>query len=145
MMPPPGLETCVAWEKKVVKPAPPLVVDAGTKLGPNMPPPLTRILVELPEMSVVVAPLTMVVTRSVVMVTGRAVGGCCTMVWAMVRVQDHEVAYTAHQKLEEADTRYQLQCTVPPASVEFADTYVSKTPPSAVSVSKPGVETETPA
>jgi hypothetical protein len=42
------VEVCVATEKKVVNPAPPLVVDAGTKLGPDSPPPLTMILVELP-------------------------------------------------------------------------------------------------
>jgi hypothetical protein len=33
---------------------------------------------------------------------------------------------------------------VPPASVEFADTYVSKTPPSAVWVKSPGVVIEIP-
>jgi hypothetical protein len=91
-MPLPAVDTCVACEKKVVSPASPLVVDAGTKVGPNIPSPLTMVLVELPEMIVVVAPLIMVVTSSVVMVTGRAVGGCCTIVCVMVRVQDHEVA-----------------------------------------------------
>jgi hypothetical protein len=40
----------------------------------------------------------------------------------MVLVQDQDVANTAWKKLEEADTRYQLQCTVPPASVELEET-----------------------
>lgn len=75
-------------------------------------------------MIVVVAPFMMVVISSVAIVTGRAVGGCCTMVWTTVRVHDQDVAYTASQKLEDADTAYQLQWTVPPASVELAETYV---------------------
>jgi hypothetical protein len=84
------VEISVAVEKNVVTSPLPLVVDAGTKVepGPNSPPPPTTTLVELPEIYVVVAPLIMVVMISVRWVTGRAVGGCCTTVWVMVRVQE---------------------------------------------------------
>jgi hypothetical protein len=72
MMPLSPVEICVAVEKNVVTSPLPLVVDAGTKVcpGPDSPPPPTTTLVELPEMYVVVAPLIMVVTISVIAVTG---------------------------------------------------------------------------
>ena len=39
MIPSPPVDVCVANEKKVVNSPLPLVVDAGTKVGPNCPPP----------------------------------------------------------------------------------------------------------
>jgi hypothetical protein len=86
------VDVCVAVEKNVVTSPFSDVVDAGTKVGSNKPPPLTMILVEEPEIIVVVAPLIMVVTSSVCIVTGDAVGGCCTIVWAIVLVHDQDVA-----------------------------------------------------
>ena len=86
------VDFCVAAEKNVVNSPFSGVVDTGTKVGSNMPPPFTMILVEEPEIIVVVAPLTIVVTSSVCIVTGNAVGGCCTFVWVIVLVHDQDVA-----------------------------------------------------
>jgi hypothetical protein len=69
----------VAVEKNVVIPPLSLVVEAGTNVGPDKPPPPTIILVEVPVMIVVVSPLTIVVINSDEMI-GEAVGGCCTIV-----------------------------------------------------------------
>jgi hypothetical protein len=82
MRPASPVDVDVAVEKKVVISPLPLVVVAGTKLvpGPNKPPPFEMIRVEAPEIIVVVAPLMMVVTYDVAMVTGTAVGACCTIV-----------------------------------------------------------------
>jgi hypothetical protein len=80
MMPLSPVEVAVAVEKNVVISPLSLVVEAGTKVGPDRPPPPTIILVEVPVMIVVVAPFTIVVISSDEMVTGKAVGGCCTMV-----------------------------------------------------------------
>jgi hypothetical protein len=92
MIPESPVEVAVAVEKIVVISPLPDVVEAGTKLGPNSPPPFTMTLVEEPEMIVVVAPLMIVVTRLVMTVLGSSVAGCWTMVWTMVRVQDQDVA-----------------------------------------------------
>jgi hypothetical protein len=80
MTPESPVEVAVAVEKIVVISPLPVVVEAGTKLGPNSPPPFTITLVEEPEMIVVVAPLMIVVTSSVMTVLGRLVSGCCTIV-----------------------------------------------------------------
>lgn len=93
----------------VVIPPLPSVVDAGTKVGGDIPPPLTIIRVELPLIIVVVAPLIMVVSSTEVMVTGSE--GCCTIVRVILAVHSHEVEYTAHQKLEDAETATQFQYT----------------------------------
>ena len=58
-------------------------------------------------MMVVVAPWIIVVISTEVTVSGSA--GCVTMVREMVAVHSQEVEYTAHQKLEDAETAYQLQ------------------------------------
>lgn len=85
------------------------VVDAGTKVGGINPPPFVKTRVEVPEIIVVVAPLIMVVTSTAVIVIGSE--GCCTIVRVMLAVHSHEVEYTAHQKLDDAEMAYHCQCT----------------------------------
>jgi hypothetical protein len=89
------VEVAVASEKKVVIPASPSVVDAGTKVGVMIPSPLVTIRVDVPETYVVVAPWMMVVISTETTVCG--VAGCATIVRVRVAVHSQDVEYTAHQ------------------------------------------------
>lgn len=84
-------DVSVASEKNVVNSPLLFVVDAGTNVGPppTPPPPFVITCVEVPEMIVVTAPLTIVVIRTVVIVTGSA--GNVTIVRVRAVVHSHEV------------------------------------------------------
>lgn len=83
-------------EKKVVTPASPLVVDAGTNVGPlppSPPEPPLRVVVLSPEM-IVVKPLPMIVVIAIeviVLPSITVVAAACSMVRVMVAEQAHEV------------------------------------------------------
>jgi len=105
-VPSPPVAVCVAKENHVVTSPLLSVVTAGTKVGGLIsPPPLVKTDVEVPHMSFVVAPLIIVVV-----VTSTEVIGCETIVRVTRAVHSQEVTYTARQKLEDAETTYQLQC-----------------------------------
>lgn len=93
IMPSPPVSVCIANENHVVTSPLLSVVTAGTKVGGLIPPPpFVKISVVVPQMSVVVAPLIIVVV-----VTSTEVTGCEIIVRVTRAVHSQEVEYTAHQ------------------------------------------------
>lgn len=77
----------------MVTPPSPLVVDAGTNVGPDSPPPPLRVVVLSPDMIVVMPlPIIVVTAIEVIVVPSITVVACCSMVRVIVAEHAHDVS-----------------------------------------------------
>ena len=88
------VDASTAVEKKVVNPASPLVVDAGTKVGPPPTPPLPlKVVVLSPEIMVVYPfPMIVVIMTEVMVLPSMTTVAGCSRVRVIVAEQAHEVS-----------------------------------------------------